>query len=767
LTRNRMNVRMPLWMSRLRSQKLLDAVLQHEDFPILLEAWRTCLQDEFDLDALRQMLTELESGSIDWSEVRANHPSPMAQSASWRQINQYMYMGDEPASGKTSKLRGDLLRDVVFMPGIRPTVTRELVEEFELKRKRLSPGYSPATSRDLLDWVKERLIIPASEWECLLHAMRNDHGVDVDELLRPVVEKLVRITPPTGSEPLMMALEMAARIIKGLYGNMENVHVEPVSLIGSTPMLSKEHMPAGEEDPDELLISLLGEWLQFYGPTTTPFVHKTLAIEKHRLLMALQDLIDSQRVITGQLVTDGSEDGICDSENFEILLRRSRADAVAVFEPLDIQWLPLFLATHQGLVKPDDNIDGLFHRIEQLLCHKAQANLWESEIFPARLSPYDTSWLDTIMQEGDLRWIGSQNRHVAFCFESDLDLMQEETNGRGQMSLQSTETDQPETGMVEQDDVAPMNLFSSATGRYDFSTLLDASTCKPDELADQIWDAAWQGRVTNDTFISHRRGIENRFRVSNVMAKRRHARSRRRRSATLVSPSKREDSLYFAGNWSRVAGPELSDDPLDIEERNKDRVRLLLDRYGILFRELVQRELPPFRWANIFRSLRLMELSGEVLAGCFFHGVPGPQFISHRAFRLLKRKLPEDTVFWVNATDPASLCGIQLDAIRGMLPKRVDSTHLVYRGNTLVLVSKRNGKSLNVHVPPDDPDLQRYFCSLRHLLIRRFQPLKRITIETINGEKSVHSPYLDPLRTSFDVIMDYRNVILCRRVDSL
>jgi ATP-dependent Lhr-like helicase len=94
LTRNRMNVRMPLWMSRLNSQKLLDAVLQHEDFPILLEAWRTCLQDEFDLDALRQMLTELESGSIDWSEVRANHPSPMAQSASWRQINQYMYMGD-------------------------------------------------------------------------------------------------------------------------------------------------------------------------------------------------------------------------------------------------------------------------------------------------------------------------------------------------------------------------------------------------------------------------------------------------------------------------------------------------------------------------------------------------------------------------------------------------------------------------------------------------------------------------------------------------
>jgi ATP-dependent Lhr-like helicase len=183
LTRSRMNERMPLWMSRLRSQKLLDAVLQYGDFPILLEAWRTCLQDEFDLGALRQVLTEFESGLIGWSEAHTSYQSPMAQSASWRQINEYMYMGDEPTSGKASKLRGDLLREVVLSPGIRPTVARRLVEQFEAKRKRLSPGYSPSTSRDLVDWVKERLMIPDSEWKCLLHAMHSDHGVDAVELL--------------------------------------------------------------------------------------------------------------------------------------------------------------------------------------------------------------------------------------------------------------------------------------------------------------------------------------------------------------------------------------------------------------------------------------------------------------------------------------------------------------------------------------------------------------------------------------------------------
>ena len=93
------------------------------------------------------------------------------------------------------------------------------------------------------------------------------------------------------------------------------------------------------------------------------------------------------------------------------------------------------------------------------------------------------------------------------------------------------------------------------------------------------------------------------------------------------------------------------DNSLEHEERNKARVRLLLDRYGILFRELLQREAPPFRWAALFRSLRIMELSGEVVTGYFFLGIPGLQFMSPAALRLLPRSLPQDAVYWFNAAD--------------------------------------------------------------------------------------------------------------------
>ena len=95
---------------------------------------------------------------------------------------------------------------------------------------------------------------------------------------------------------------------------------------------------------------------------------------------------------------------------------------------------------------------------------------------------------------------------------------------------------------------------------------------------------------------------------------------------------------------------------------------------------------------------------------------------------------------------------------------RLASTHLVYRGNNLVVVSKRNGKELMFHVPPDDPNLPEYMISLRHLLMRKFQPVKRISIETINGEKAPQSPYVPALRTSFDVTVDYKNVTLYRKI---
>ena len=99
LGRRRPGQRTPCWMNRLRSRKLMDAVLGYEDFPILLEAWRTCLRDEFEMASLYRLLDEIASGEIRCTEVATATGSPFVRASAWRQVNQYMYMDDSPQAG--------------------------------------------------------------------------------------------------------------------------------------------------------------------------------------------------------------------------------------------------------------------------------------------------------------------------------------------------------------------------------------------------------------------------------------------------------------------------------------------------------------------------------------------------------------------------------------------------------------------------------------------------------------------------------------------
>ncbi len=186
----------------------------------------------------------------------------------------------------------------------------------------------------------------------------------------------------------------------------------------------------------------------------------------------------------------------------------------------------------------------------------------------------------------------------------------------------------------------------------------------------------------------------------------------------------------------------------------------MLDRYGILFRELLLKESPHFRWAKLFRSLRIMEMTGEILAGHFFKEIPGPQFISQKAFRILQTKLSDDVIYFMNAIDPASVCGLPIPAIKQTFPKRLSNTYLVFKGHKVMLVCHKNGKEILIHAEPDDEFIVEYLAPLKHLLYRQFMPLKKITVETINGEPADKSAYLSSFKTLFNVLPEFKKVTL-------
>ena len=755
LSRNRFNERMPLWMSRLRSQKLLDAVSRYEDFPVLLEAWRTCLRDEFDVTATRQLLAEMESGSIRWTQVTTQQPSPFARGISWRQIDKYMYMDDKPQGQGRSNLRGELLREVVLTPGLRPAVEPELVRRFEEKRQRLSPGYAPSTTRDLVDWVVERQLIPEPEWNLLLEAVRRDAEDEPGVLVAAAGDRLVRMSGGRLENPLVAALESVPRISRALDLDWSSLslrslgsgmEVEPAS-----PEASQEDEGGGEETQTDVL----AECLRFYGPTSLERLRANSGLTVEALERALDDLVETDQVVRGRLVADSEEDLICDCQNMETLLRIARAAAVPIFEPLPIAELPLFLARWQGLIDSTQSDERLARSMEQLLCYEAPAAIWESDVIPARLERFSPPQLDALMGESPLRWIGRGENRVAFCFAPDLDLLDEQ-------SAPVTDSDDAATSAAAGMEIA--DFFPDPRARYDFATLHRSSDLSATALSKRLWSAAWQGLVTNDTFSALSKGIENRFEIPREQSVEQPAPGRRtggprpRRS----SFSRWRGSIPYAGNWHLLPQLEPSDDLIEVEERGKDRARLLLERYGLLFRELLQREAPAFRWPSVFRSLRLMELSGEVLAGCFFDEIPGPQFISQRAFRLLQRQPPSE-VFWLSAADPISPCGLQIPGLGADLPTRIASNHLVYHGSQLVLVSRRNGRSLSIFAAATDPELERYVGQLRHLMARPSHAARQLTVESINDESAAHSDYVDIFRICFDVRLSHNDLILCRR----
>jgi len=688
------HTRMPLWLTRLRSKKILHAVSPYEDFPILAETWRECMQDAFDLENLVRMLDEIREGGGEVREVRTKAPSPFAADVIWQQTNTLVYEDDTPAEAKVSRLKGDIIEDIILTPALRPQVSPVIIDEFIAKIQRTYPGYAPATPSELLDLLKERVLIPEPEWNRLIEPILSHAESVKDKICVRMLAGAVI--------PVVIAMERLPRLEKALL---------------------KE---------EESLLSLFAEWMQFYGPITQGFIRMVWGFHEEVLENLAEGLVSQQTIISGHISESAQEPELCDARNMEMLLRMTRKKGRPAFEPLDISCLPLFVAHVQGLTSPGASMETLQNCLEMLWGYPAMANLWETEIFPARMEHYQPSWIDTLFLENEMAWFGCGRERVGFCFEEDRVLFS-----------------QPGPRHEER-----LHLFPEQSGRYSFWDLSREGGIPSDVLAGLLWEMAWDGLVSNDRIQVLRAGIENGFKASGLPSLS-GGKVRGIRSHFSRWKSSRPD----AGNWYILKTYDLSEDPLEREEIVRDRIRILLQRYGILFREILSHELKEFRWPSIFRSLRLMELSGEILAGHFFTGIPGMQFISHNAFREIRKGLTEDAVYWMNAADPASLCGVPVEGLKTRLPARIPSTHLVFHGRRIVLISRQRGRMLEFRVPPDDPRLPQYLKVFQVRLTRRFSPLKRIRVDMINETPAAESAYRDTL-TAFGFRRDFKSLVL-------
>lgn len=735
LPKQQFNQRMPLWLNRLRAKKLLKAVRRYPDFPILLETVRTCLQDEFDLADLKHRLQEIQQGRIAVSRTHRRRPSPFAAGLVYRQTDLYMYSDDTPLGADGASLKPEYIRELLAAPHLRPQFSLELVTDFQKKLQRSLPGYAPESDRELLEWLKERLMIPADEWEELPAAA----GISLTR--SPLLADMVQFSWP-GAITYIAPLEIVPRAGRLLSIDLADCRIEPLTVRRKRlaeaeiaqfrddclKRLKKIHRLSFEEEETEEpgLADFVGQWLSYYGPLPQKVLHQMWGLSQETAGDVVHQLTESGRVVVDIFSRDGRELEICDSENLERLLYLHRQGLRPTIEPRPVTDLPPFIAELQGIGQKKEGLHALQDSLERLFGLPLPAAFWEEAVWPARVGNYQTAWLDTLFTDSELVWFGCGEKKLAFAFHQDLELFKVPDDDHPP----DREQDQPQT------------LLPSTAGKFSFFEIVDHSRLTTQQAGKRLWAESWQGRITNDGFAAVRKGIRNRFKADISFGPARPAGRRRVGRGTF---NRWKNSRPLTGSW--YALPQInSPDPLEASDQVRDRVRQLLLRYGIIFRQLLARELPLLQWRRIFAALRLMEFSGEVFTGRFFSGIPGLQFASKEALARLQRTNESQQIYWLNAADPASLCGIDIPELKSSLPSRRATTFLVYMGYRLVVVAERSGRKLEIAVEPDHPRLLECFKFFRDLLNRDFNPVKTIVVEQVNGENVLKSPYVEVLR---------------------
>jgi ATP-dependent Lhr-like helicase len=793
LPKSGFNRRMPLWFNRLRAKKLLESVKQYPDFPILTETWRSCLRDDFDLSNLAMLIEEIEEGETEVVHCKTTTPSPFSGNMIWQKTNLYMYQDDTPLPSGASNLSDEILKEAVFSSHLRPTLSRALIDEFQTKLQRCMPGYRPEQTGELLEWTTDRLLVPEVEWERLIEDIDPDTVAQAEENVVAVIlpgavttcraslSSLARISVVMDLSPLEMKAGPPLADDYGSTGGSGRAR----KIFDAARNRFASSIEEGDLNTDWREARLVAEFLRYYGPVPTSFLREVWGFTPQRLSSLFEVLNEENLIVIDHISEDAPSLQVCDAENLEHLLRLSRKKAKFEIEPLTPESLPLFFAERQGIIaagrtapavtsaaNTPDNGAVLSDVLEQFFGFPARAELWEREILPLRTGRYYPQWLDSLLASTDLLWLGMKGRKIFFTLREDLDLFTDESTDGIPVTEKRYAGKQAAGKRVPGPGERQSKLLPAARGKYTFFDMCDYTGKSTGALTEALWKEVWEGLLTCDSFEAVRRGIAAGFKpaeldeTAGTRSSLRQGHPLRSGYRTPSVSGKRAGRARWSGtrplqgNWFQLPSPQLPADALEELELNKARVRQLLARYGILFKELCDRELPFVRWSHIFKALRIMELSGEIAGGKFLQGVSGLQFALPDAVKTIRNGLEEDVVYWMNACDPASPCGLGIDMYDGFLPTRLPSNHLVFHGSRLVLISQKHGKEITVLTEPDSTLSSGYYGLFRFMLANRDRSASpRIKIELINGVPARDSVYAGSLkRVGFDA--DYKGLIL-------
>jgi len=527
IPRRRPGERTPLWQQRLKAQSLLQVARRYPAFPVVLETYRECLQDVFDLPALKRLLHGLRTRQIDLVNVETSSASPYAASLLFDYVANYMYEDDTPAAERRAQalsLDRDLLRELLGQEELRDLIDPGALADVEERLRG-----EARTPDELHDLLRRRGDLREGEYP--------------DDLADSLLQERRAVHVRVAGERRLIAAEDAGRY-RDAVGAMPP---------GGLPEVFLE----ADEEP---LQSLVRRFARSRGPFTTAEANDRFGRDVEP---ALRELERRDELVRGELRPGGTEREWCDPEVLRRLRRASLAALRREVEPAEQAAFGRFLPSWHGI----DRRASLREALVPLQGLALPVALWESEVLPRRVPGYRPEQLDALCASGEVVWVGAGLDRVALYFRDDAAAL-----GKPPAA------DRPEREVHERLRAA---LGRSALFWHD---VLADTGLEAEEALPALWDLVWAGEVTNDAWAPLRAG--RRYQAQTPRARPRRFSRRRVGEITATQGRWSLTARLFPGRPDRRALAELLLERQGIVTRDGVRGEGIPGGYGAVYSEL-------------------------------------------------------------------------------------------------------------------------------------------------------------------------------------
>jgi ATP-dependent Lhr-like helicase len=675
LPRQRAGRRVPAPLQRMESENLLAAIFPDQlacleniagdreipEHPLVQQTIDDCLVEAMDIEGLIRLLERIEKGEIECIARDLPEPSPLAHEI--LNAKPYAFLDNAPLeerrtqavytrrTGESAADGGLGILDANAIERVCAEAWPQATNADELHETLLLVGV-------LTDEEIGTVAADSSEWLKQLVSDKRAGRLEscpASEVDRSAPWSVASVAKPPRSGPLFWIAAERLPMLQAIYPDCT---VEPVLV---PPSAESERQWQRADAVRELVRGRM----EVVGPTTATKLAGLFQLQVREVDTALIALEGEGFVLRGKFHPNAVELEWCDRRLLARIHRLTLNRLRAEIQPVSIAEFQRFLLAWQRveIEHRAEGVEGVRAVLELLDGYELPAAAWEPEVLVLRVKEYQPSWLDQLCFTGRFGWgrltVPQRNngRPPLPVRSSPISLFSREN-----LTHWLTLSVPPEATEFSPDTTRVMEVLARG-GALFFGELVQKAGLLPSRLERALAELTAQGLVTADSFEGLRALLvpeEKRAPFSSAERRRHH---------------KPVTSLEFAGRWSLLPRtPSANVEPVDgvlgdpgvdgakkREQAVEAFARVLLRRYGVVFRRILEQESLRVTWFELVRVYRTLEARGEIRGGHFVAGVSGEQYALPEAvglLRTIRKSAVTGDLIPISAADPLNLTGV-------------------------------------------------------------------------------------------------------------